>query len=145
MDTKRWGEVISRLDQTMNQGDVPARLALGFKPLDKVGGERHGSWVWTWWRFPAEADHLTCYASIALTEKTPPGPVPTYLVEILAGADDQRRFHQLLVSGHQYDGFESLISDIDGLGADFQQAMQMAQALTPEDFTETYPRVGRRG
>ena len=112
----------------------------GFE-LFEPGGERHGSWVWTWSKKEQE---ITRYVSLALTEEP-----ASYLVEITAGADDSKHFHRLVVATFCYRDSEMLQKSLEALQKKlntelvraFNKAVEYAQALQHRDLLSPYPRA----
>ena len=139
MDFASWRKIISQLEAA--SGDFKLRAAREYQPLDKFGGERHGSWVWTWVGYPNEHDPLTHYVSFAVTEETEPGPNATYLVEISAGADDSRHFHSIVTSRRRYGGYDAVLNDIHALAMHLQRAFITTELFTSDDLVHAYPRA----
>lgn len=113
----------------------------GYAPMDELGGDRHGSWVWTCVRPRTDKDILTRYISLALTPEIEAGPLSTYLIEITAGADDSMRYTAFITRAYRLGATDSIRSAIPTISKDVGDAFQLCERLTAEDLDQTYLRV----
>jgi hypothetical protein len=129
---------LENLDREL-AGQRPGGYALQGK-----GGERHGSWEWTYYK----ESGLHRFVIVAFTPM--PGEVgvgqPPYYVEVFAGADDDSRFVRRLVRATRY--LDAKTEDVtsflkDWLTACLEDASNTATQLTSGDLVDAYPAFRR--
>jgi hypothetical protein len=108
----------------------------GFSPIERSGGEHHGSWVWSCAREDA-TEGIVRYAALAITEWGDRNF--THLVEGLAAADDKMHYHKILVRsfginpwGLSDEGIRPWIVQL------FKSSLERANVLSRSDLTLLY-------
>lgn len=134
MNIELWREFIQALRN--NLGDFMHDKQ--YAPLDELGGERHGSWVWTCVRQQSPTDQLTRYVSLALTPEIETGPVSMYLIEVSVGADDSMRYKKIITNSYRYGAFPSILDAVPSAAKSFMEAMITLDRLSFNNLDESY-------
>ena len=108
---------------------------LGFSSLDqrvdedRVGGERHGGWDWTWVKL---RDQMRSYVSLTEIDAVD----GTHRVQVWAGADNSVHFGRYLV--REFPWYSDTDADKNAVVESLGEAARRATVLSDATLTGTY-------